>query len=316
MSNLIIQGTSQIDVRELNIERLLQEFYASLDVSKQTIKTYRKGINNFIRWVRDNDIHTLDKKVMLRYKEYLIDTYEDTTASTYLSGVRNLFNFLEELGIPNIMRNIKGIPISKEFRKQPLSKQQAIKVKLGKEVKLITLKDYRDYAIYCLLLYNGLREIELHRANKTDIKRQGDKIIMRIQGKGKKGKTQIIVLTDSVLIPLLAYLDKRGKDKHDALFIGLASNQYGTRLTTDSIGRIIKKMFVENGYISRDLTAHSLRHTAITNVLKGGGDLQKAKVFARHSDINTTLIYSHNLDRIKDAPEYYVEKYLNSEDSE
>lgn len=310
MNNLVIANPLKLDNNNIDIDSMLIEFYESIDVNKETIKTYKKGINNFLSWIRTNSITYIDKKVLLRYKEYLLETYRDTTANTYLSGVRNLFDFLEEFGIPNLMRNIKGIKIDKGFRKQPLTKEQVLKIRKDRSSNLETLQDYRDYAIFNLLLFNGLREIELYRANIEDITQMNGKYVLKIQGKGKTDKGQVAILTDSVLIPLLAYLDKRGQDEYKPLFIGLASNKYGTRLTTKSIGRIIKRMLVNNGYISRELTTHSLRHTALTSALKGGATLQETKELGRHSDINTTLIYSHNIDRVENAPEYYVERYL------
>ena len=115
MSNLIISKTQHIDNTNIDIDQLLDRFYKSIDVKDETIKTYKKGITNFLKWVNQEDIHTIDKEVMLSYKRYAIETYKDTTATTYLSGVRNLFNFLEELGIPNVMRNIKGAKISTRY---------------------------------------------------------------------------------------------------------------------------------------------------------------------------------------------------------
>ena len=290
----------------------LQNFYNNIDVQEETIKTYKKGINNFIQWLTDNNTHQVKHQTIVDYKKYLIATFDNTTANTYLSGVRNLFSFFEEYGIPNPTRNIKSVKISKDFRKLPLTKEQANKIKEYKEQQLNSLKDMRDYAIYCLLVYNGLREVELMRANKDDIVYIGGKYVLKVQGKGKLDKTQNAVLTDSVLIPLLAYLDMRGEDEFESLFIGLASNKYGTRLTTRSIRRIISGLLIANGYKSKYLTPHSLRHTACTFALLGGADLQETQELARHSDINTTEIYAHNIQRIDNPPEYYVEKYMNS----
>lgn len=315
MNELILVRNEIATNNNVSIE-LLEDFYKSIDVDEITIRTYRKGIDNFLKWYKDNAIIQLDKKTMLSYKEYLKNTYKPTTATTYLSGVRNLFKFLEELGYPNPMKNIKGIKIAREFRKQPLTREQVFKIDDNKHNNLNSLQDYRDYAIFNLLIRNGLREIELFRANKDDLIQTNGRYALKIMGKGKTDKTQITILEDGALIPLLKYLDKRGQDTYDPLFIGLASNKYGTRLTTKSISRLIKTMLKDNGYISKDLTAHSLRHTAITFALKGGASLQDAKELARHSDINTTLIYSHNIDRVENAPEQYIEKYLDRKDNE
>lgn len=312
MNELSIINESVIDKEHIQIEKLLNEFYDSIDVVEETRKTYKKGIENFLKWVNDNDIKPIDKKALLNYKQYLIQNYETTTATTYLSGVRNFFNFLEELGIPNLMRNIKGVKVSREFKKQTLTKEQTNKILHNKEQNLNTLKDKRDYAIFNLLVHNGLRTIELERANKSDIQNVGGQFVLKIQGKGKTDKSQISVLTDSVLIPLWDYLNARGEDSFEPLFIGLSNRDYGSRLITRSIRRIIKNMLVANGYNSKELTAHSLRHTALTFALKGGATLQETKELGRHSDINTTLIYAHNIDRVENAPEYYVEKYLHN----
>lgn len=308
MNELVIKK-EQLSNSNLTFE-LLNDFYKSIDVGEETKNTYKKGISNFLKWLKENEIHQLDKKVMLSYKSYLVSTYKPTTATLYLSGVRNLFNFLEEFGIPNLMRNIKGVKISRDFKKQPLSKEQVLKIDNDKLRNMETLQDFRDYAIFNLLVRNGLRTIELSRANKEDIQQIGGQYVLKIMGKGQTDKTQMAVLKDGALIPLLAYLDKRGQDSYEPLFIGLASNKYGSRLTTKSISRIIKGMLVRNGYISKELTAHSLRHTALTFALKGGASLQETKELGRHSDINTTLIYSHNIDRLENAPEQYIEDYL------
>lgn len=311
MKDLIICKPQQIADNIIS-PQLLQDFYNGIDVMDETIRTYKDGIKNFLKWIKNNNIQKLEKQEIKDYKYYLIETYKNTTAATYFSGVKNLFRFLEDYGIPNITRNIKGIKVSKAFRKMPLTKEQVKKIKENKEQNLNSLKDLRDMAIYCLMLYNGLREVELMRINLDDLLCVNGKYIIKIQGKGKLDKTQEIVLTNSALIPLLNYLEKRGKDEFEPLFIGLANNMYGTRLTTRSIRRIISQMFKDNGCISKYITPHSLRHTSVTAALEGGASLQEAQILARHSNCNTTLIYSHNIERFNNAPEYYVEKYLNS----
>ena len=65
------------------------------------------------------------------------------------------------------------------------------------------------------------------------------------------------------------------------------------------------------GLNSDRLTAHSLRHTAITLALKGGATIQEAQALGRHANINTTLIYAHNIDRLTQAPERKIDVVLN-----
>ena len=61
---------------------------------------------------------------------------------------------------------------------------------------------------------------------------------------------------------------------------------------------------------SSRLTAHSLRHTAVTLALMGGATIQEARLLARHSSINTTLIYAHNINRVAQAPERKIDALL------
>lgn len=53
------------------------------------------------------------------------------------------------------------------------------------------------------------------------------------------------------------------------------------------------------GFNPPRLTAHSLRHTAMTLALKGGATLQQVQQFARHRLIETTLHYAHNLEYVQ-----------------
>jgi integrase/recombinase XerC/integrase/recombinase XerD len=316
MEELTIRQEHLEDNNNVSVAYLLDLYEKNIDVVKETKKTYLKGINNFKTWLEGNDTKHVNKAVILAYKDYLMATYEETTARTYLSGLKNLFNFMEELGVPNVMRNVKGVKISHEFKKQSLTRDQFYKIDNYQQGNLETLKAKRDYAIFNLLSRNGLRTIELERANKEDFKQMNGRWVLMVQGKGHTSKDKPAVLFDGALIPLLDYLDARGKDDYPALFIGLATNKYGTRLTTKSIRRIIKELLVANGYKSKDLTAHSLRHTAITFSLKGGATIQQAKELARHENINTTMVYAHNIERIEDAPERFIEDYLKKGDNQ
>lgn len=67
--------------------------------------------------------------------------------------------------------------------------------------------------------------------------------------------------------------------------------------TRRSISGLVKARLKQAGYNSDRLTAHSLRHTAVTLSLIGGQSLQEVQQFARHINITTTQIYAHNLDR-------------------
>jgi integrase/recombinase XerC/integrase/recombinase XerD len=65
------------------------------------------------------------------------------------------------------------------------------------------------------------------------------------------------------------------------------------------------------GLDSKRFSAHSMRHTGITLSLKGGATIQEAQAMARHSSIDTTMIYAHNINRLLHAPERKIDDVLS-----
>ena len=210
----------------------------------------------------------------------------------------------------NIASQIKGQKKPKGFKKDALSVNQARKLLTIMETD--TLSGARDYALVNLLVRTGLRTIETARANVEDIRQQGEQAVLYIQGKGRDSKDDLGILTEETLEPIRAYISMRGQGVKDSspLFISHSDRNYGERLTTRSISRIVKDKLQASGLDDRRLTAHSLRHTAVTFSLIGGASIQEAQTLARHSDINTTLIYAHNLERIAKAPELKIDALL------
>ena len=296
----------------LSTNMIVQDYANSLDVNKGTRDTYLASIKYFLNWLIDNNIESVNRQVMLDYKRYLIATYSSaSTVNQYLAGVRSLFRYLETLGIPNVMATIKSVKQSKNHKKLPLTREQALTIQ--DNLNRDSLQAKRDYAIYQLCLRNGLRECELERANVEDISTRDNENILYLQGKFQNEKNTFVVLCPTVMAALNDYLIARGDYKlSDPLFIGLAYNKPCTRLTTRSIRRIITKMLVDNNVKNKRVTPHSLRHTAITAVTKASdNDLLQAQIFARHSDVNTTTIYIHEDQRISNAPEKLLESYFN-----
>ena len=68
-------------------------------------------------------------------------------------------------------------------------------------------------------------------------------------------------------------------------------------MTTRSLSRMVKQHLEAAGLISPRLTAHSLRHTAATLNLLGGGTVEETRQLLGHASIGTTMIYAHELDR-------------------
>jgi len=289
---------------------LVERYIQSLDVSPKSRETYRKSLKHFVGYLIDESIEEPTRNDILKYKQLLMQQYSACTVSSYMTAVRGLFTYLESERIsPNIANGIKGAKSQKGFRKDALTIEQTKRIL--SQIHLGTVEGLRNYAIINLLVRTGLRTIEVERANIGDIRQEGGEALLYIQGKGRDSKDAFVVLTDTTLYPIQRYLKARGAiDPTAPLFASHSDRNKGGRLTTRSISGIAKETMRNVGIDSPRLTAHSLRHTAITFSLISGATIQEAQGFARHSDVNTTLIYAHNLDRIANAPERKIDSLL------
>lgn len=311
MSRLPVHIKKEI-IREPSLGELITEFIRAQDVRESSRETYRKGLKKFLTWLRAQGITSPDRQTILNYKDGLKESgLSSFSISGYIVVVRKFFSWLEATrGLPNISRGIKGARRTKGFRKDPLTLRQARE--LLESIDRGELRGLRDYSLINLLTTTGLRTVEAIRADVGDIRQEGGEALLWIQGKGRDEKDEPALLPGETLKPLYEYLAGRGTVKKDApLFASLSNRNGGERLTTRTLRRIIKERLQAIGIDSDRLTAHSLRHTAITLSLKAGATIQEAQALARHANINTTLIYAHNIDRIKQAPERKVAALLS-----
>jgi len=308
---LIPVNTQSIVNKETSasLEDLIQDFIADLDISGSSRDTYSRSLRQFISWSYDTGREgrlDLQREDILDYKDYLSSEKSSYTVTLYLTSVRKLYQWLESKRIyPDITRGIKGTKKPKGFRKDSLNPSQLREALEAMERQ--SLEGLRDYALFNLMARTGLRDIEVSRALVEDIRQESGQAVLWIQGKGRDNKDDFVLLTEEALKPIRQYLQARGKIQgNQPLFFSHSDRNYGQALTTRSISRIVKKALRAIGLDDKRLTAHSLRHTAITLSIKGGATLQQAQAMARHSDPKTTLIYFHNLDRIEAGAEKFI----------
>lgn len=296
----------------LDYSAIIDRFLLAHDIKPKSKETYRRALKQFFTYLETEGVTRPTRETLIAYKAYLIDKkLSPYTVSAYIIAVRKMFQWTESEHLyANIASQIKGQKKPKGFKKDALSVNQARKLLTIMETD--TLSGSRDYALVNLLVRTGLRTIETARANVEDIRQQGEQAVLYIQGKGRDSKDDLVILTEETLEPIRAYISMRGQGVKDSspLFISHSDRNYGERLTTRSISRIVKDRLQASGLDDRRLTAHSLRHTAVTFSLIGGASIQEAQTLARHSDINTTLIYAHNLERIAKAPELKIDALI------
>jgi len=302
---LITVQPQAITDRKPGLEELIQNFLDDQDISGSSKDTYSRSLKQFISWIyetgRDGKLD-LQREDILAYKDYLADK-SSYTVTLYMTSVRKLYQWLESKRIyPDVTRGIKGAKKPKGFRKDSLTPDQLREAL--KAMKKPSLEGLRDYALFNLMARTGLRDIEVSRALIEDIRQETGQAVLWIQGKGRDSKDDFVLLTKEALSPIKRYLKARGDLlQKDPLFCSHSDRNNSQALTTRSISRIVKTALRKIGLDDKRLTAHSLRHTAISLSIKGGASLQQAQAMARHTDPKTTLVYFHNLDRIQAGAE-------------
>jgi integrase/recombinase XerC/integrase/recombinase XerD len=290
---------------------LIARFLAAQDVKPSSKKTYERSLRPFLTWLQRSGAQSPTRETVLSYKAALeAQGLSALTVSLYLVAVRKFFEWAESVKLyPNVARGVKGAKRSRGFMKDPLTVSQV--KELLESVDRSTLQGKRDYALLNLLVRTGLRTVEATRANVGDIRQESGEVVLWIQGKGRDSKDEFVLLTAETLKPIQDYLGGRGGAAETSpLFASLSDRNRAGRLTTRTASRIAKTKLQGIGLDSERLTAHSLRHTAITLSLLGGATIQEAQALGRHSNINTTLIYAHNINRIAQAPERKIDALL------
>lgn len=293
--------------------QLINQFITELDTtSKCTMNSYKWSIQKYMRYIAVSNEDPKEAQTVRNYKKYLLESgMKVSTVNLYIAAVKRFYGFLEEHNLcENVAKKIKKERETKNFKKDALTLDQ-VKMILN-SIDTSTLKGKRNRALFMLMVNTGLRTIEINRAVVGDIRNVGNKEVLYIQGKGHTEKDEFVVLNKAVQHSLNEYLAAR-KDVEDAspLFECTGNRASGTPLTTKSISHIIKGLFKENGLVSERLTAHSTRHTACTIALMNGADLQEVQQMARHTSINTTLIYSHNINRLEHSAEDVLDGLFN-----
>ena len=302
MSELIRVENGTIREQGALSEDMYLRFVSFIDAKEKTVQTYTRALRQMFRYFSENGITQPTREDIISYRESLKATgHKPTTITNYITATRLFFQWTEQERIyPNVAAHVKGAKLDKEHKKDYLNSRQ-VKTVLS-DVDRSTPQGVRDYAILCLMVTGGLRTVEVVRADVGDLRTVGDDTVLFLQGKGRDEKTEFVKLSAPVEAAIRAYLKLRGEvDPKAPLFTSLSNNSKGRRMTTRSISGIAKESMVEAGYNSSRLTAHSLRHSAVTLSLLAGKPLEEVQQFARHANIQTTLIYSHALDKAKNG---------------
>lgn len=272
-----------------SVEEFLRSLRAERNCSVHTLTAYSKDLNKFKMFVgpkmKCNDIDHITIRAFLT--ELFDQRLSKASVARALASLRSLYRWLAREGVvdQNPAKLVSTPKLPKKLPRVPTIEE--LNTLLEGEMPDTATFPARDRVIFELLYGCGIRNSELVGIDLPDIRWSNEAIL--VKGKGKKER--YVPLGEAAATAIHAYLPERkkhlGEKANPALLISLR----GTRLTTRSVGRIVKQIAVTKG-LSSDLHPHTLRHAFGTHMLEEGADLRAIQDLLGHERLSTTQRYT------------------------
>ena len=300
------------------VERATDDFLRHLrerNASAHTIKAYTGDLDNFAAYIgprmsaRAWNWKKIDHIAIRGFLSHLYDKgLSKTSVARALAAVRSLYRWLAQEGVveQNPAKLVSTPRLPKKLPRVPTIEE--MNSVLDSKMPEVASFPERDRLLFELLYGCGIRNSELVGINLDDISMSNEAILIR--GKGKKER--YVPFGGSALAALAAYLPWRqqllatlrnapknatsargisAKSMPAKVMPALLVNQRGGRLTTRSVGRIVKRIAVAKG-LSPEVHPHTLRHAFGTHMLEEGADLRAIQELLGHERLATTQRYT------------------------
>jgi integrase/recombinase XerC len=279
------------------VERAIDDFLRHLrerNASAHTIKAYSGDLYNFASFIGPGDWKTIDHIAIRGFLSHLYDKgLSKTSVARSLAALRSLYRWLAQEGVveQNPAKLVSTPRLAKKLPRVPTIEEMNSMLD-GKMPEVASFPE-RDRLMFELLYGCGIRNSELVGINLDDISLSNEAILIR--GKGKKER--FVPFGGSALAALSVYLPRRLqllqtlKTASTKGTPALLLNQRGGRLTTRSVGRIVKRIAVAKG-LSPEVHPHTLRHAFGTHMLEEGADLRAIQELLGHERLATTQRYT------------------------
>ncbi|MGB0093399.1 MAG: tyrosine-type recombinase/integrase [Solirubrobacteraceae bacterium] len=278
-------------------EGLLNAYLAWLEgrpLAARSREAYAHQVRRYLAWLGDRSPVDGDPLVdgdardwaVRDYKRYLkaVERWKPASVNLALAA---LDSFYAQLGL--------GRPI---VRREELSKAAPRAMTKDEERRLLRMAERasaRDRAIVVALLYTGLRLAELVALDVDDVRMSARKGVVIVRsGKGDAYReVPLNALVRQVLQEWLVERKTKAGDGERALLVGRG----GRRLSKRSVDDVVRSLGKDAGV---SLSAHVLRHTFLTRLVRKGSDLVLVAELAGHRRLETTRRYSlpSDIDRL------------------
>lgn len=284
------------------VDTFLEHLEVERNLSKLTIRNYRRYLKIFVEWFKDQgyeNLTELDQDIVRKYRVYLRNYENDQgrdlskkTQSYYIIGLRSFLKFLVKNDKEVLHPEKVDLPKAESDHMQFLNRERI--EKLLNQPQLSSTTGLRDKAILEVLFSTGLRVSELVSLNRDqiDLKAQEFGVI----GKGRRPR--VVFLSDRAAEWLERWLASR-EDNWQPVFIRfsgkkppITSDGEEMRLTARSVQRVVDK-YARKARLPIKISPHGIRHSFATDLLQNGASLRDVQEMLGHKNISTTQIYTH-----------------------
>lgn len=287
MTALISPSPSTPAVANGDVRMIAGAWLASLR-SANTRAAYRRDLTDFLSFLAriDSDPFAVGRPGIDAYVTHLDALGRSAaTVARRLSALASFYSYCVDEGV------LATSPV--ERVKRPRTNNQSPMLGLDRAearrfLDHAAASGTLEHALTCLLLLNGLRVSEALGAQVEDLDTEQGHRILRVTTKG--GARRVTPLAPRTVLAVEEHLAGRPT--------GPLLLREGQPLDRHSASRIVGRVAREAG-IDKRLTAHSLRHTMVTQALEAGVPIHVVQDAAGHASPETTRRYDrarHQLD--------------------
>lgn len=282
-----------------------QRIFDSLDITPGTRADYQSRIHDFLKFAEGRG--RIYQNILIDYKTELagrlisaggvVKPISTATKNKYLAAAKIYLSQLHRLfGFPDYSKFAKGFKQSKKHKKEGLNRSEMERLvnalhKLPKDIKGL-----RARALFTLLTFQGLRQIELRRLRVSDVDLKNE--VAFIEGKGAEDR-EMIYLHGETVKALQNYITARGGSGY--LFQSIGNRKSSGMISTMTLQREIKALFTVCGI---EKTVHGFRHFYITQLLEKH-DARTVRKFSRHKNLEMLIVYDDELDTRKKTADIF-----------
>lgn len=270
--------------------RYSESIFDTLDIQPSTKSEYQKRILKFFRYM---ETQTITRDLLLAYKKYLRDdnTLGISSKNKYLTTARIALREMYRQGLTPIDLSVGVSSFQQNIKHKVngLTEEEVVKICNYLKEQDNSFKNARLRALVSLLLFQGLRQIEICRLDFNDIDLTSGTI--NVLGKGRNDKEHIHL--HKTTIKALRSYSRASHAKYGPAFYSLNGRNKGQRLTTRGLRQIIQNLFNELGI---EKTVHGSRHFFTTELIKHyKSDLTTVARFTRHNSLEMLTVYNDEI---------------------